>query len=464
MKIIASIAAALAALAAADGALAGETPPPGGEPRAFTLPALETYALRNGVSVTLAPFGSVPKATIRAVVRVGNLNDGDKPWIADLTAGMMQEGAGGESAAAIATRAASLGGDFNLGVGLDETFATMDVLSENAPDAVSLIAAVLQRPDFPASEFEKVRRNNLRDLSVASSVPQTMADSAFAKLVYPGHPYAEAVLPDAGKVGAITLDDVRSFHAANFGAQRVHIYIIGKFDRAKVKSAIRKEFGKWAKGPAPLAAPPAEAAAPSVALIDRPGAVQSTVRLGKRVPPIDQSMDIEAADTMLGGYFSSRITRNIREDKGYTYSPNSAVSTEYKAAYWRQAADITTEATGAAIAEVLKEIRGLQSAAPAATELQGVKNYMNGIFVIQLASRGGMAGRLSYVDLHGLGAGYLENYVTAVSALTAEGVQRAALDHFDIGEMSLVVAGDLKTVRPQLLQLPEFADKVPPAP
>ncbi|MEQ1930758.1 MAG: pitrilysin family protein [Parvularculaceae bacterium] len=437
-------------------------PPAGSEPRPFKLPAVETYTLKNGLTVTLATYGAAPKATVRAVVRVGNANDGDSPWVSDLTSDMMQEGAAGKTGAELDRTAASMGGDLNIGVGLDETFAGIDVLSESADEAVGLVADVLQRPDFPASEFEKNRQNNLRALSVARSEPQSLANDAFTGLIYPDHPYARAQLPPAEKIAAMTLDDVKAFHAANFGAKRTHLYVVGQFDRRVVKKAIGKAFGDWAEGPAPLVMPPGAARPSQVGLVDRPSAVQSTIRLGKRVPPIDGTLELEAADTILGGYFSSRITRNIREDKGYTYSPNSAVSAEYRAAYWRQNADITTESTGLALAEVMKEIRGLQDAPPSAAELDGVKNYMNGIYVIGLASRQGMAGQLAYANLHGLGLKYLESYVSLVRALTPEQVQAAARNNLDIEEMSLVVVGDLAKVRTQIEKLPEFSGKLPP--
>ena len=460
-------ACALAAEAAAEKPLMIETPfptspPQGSQARPFKLPAVESYALKNGLKVTLATYGAAPKAVVRAVVRVGNLNDGDKPWVSDVTTDMMQEGAAGKTGAEIDRASAAMGGDLNIGVGLDETFAAIDVLSENADEAVALVADVLQRPDFPASEFEKNKQNALRNLSVARSEPQPLANDAFVDLIYPDHPYAAAQLPPTEKIEGLTLDDLKAFHAANFGAKRTHLYVVGQFDRKGVKKAIAKAFGEWSEGPEPLVMPPGSAKPSQVALVDRPGAVQSTIRLGKRVPPIDGTLELEAADTILGGYFSSRITRNIREDKGYTYSPNSAVSAEYRAAYWRQNADITTEATGAALAEVMKEIRGLQDAAPPAAELEGVKNYMNGVYVIGLASRQGLANQLAYANLHGLGLDYLENYVKEVRGLTAQAVQAAARNNLDIDEMSLVVVGDLAKVRGQIEKLSEFSGKLPP--
>ncbi|MEL7492182.1 MAG: pitrilysin family protein [Pseudomonadota bacterium] len=455
-------AAAVTGLATAqEAAPAKEQPPVGSEPKGFSLPKIETYSLRNGVDVTLVPYGRVPKATVRAVVRVGNLNDGEQTWIADLTAEMMKKGAGGKSASELAQLAAGMGGDLNIGVGLDQTFAVMDVLSESAPDAVSLLADVLQRPNLPETELQKVKDDLIRNVSIARTQPGALANEAFAAALYPDHPYGDT-LPDDGQLEAYTLDGVKTFHEANFGGQRTHLYVVGGFNRRAVKRQIRKSFGKWEEGPAPLLLTSAANEETTVALIDRPGAPQSTIRLGKRVPPISTDLDLAAADTLLGGYFSSRITRNIREDKGYTYSPRSILANRVDASNWQQNADVTSEATGASLTEIMKEIRLLQDEAPSQKEIDGIKNYMNGIFVIRLASRGGMANQLSFVDLHDLGTEYLEGYVDEVQSLSAGDLQNAAKTHLQIDDMSLVVVGPLDTVRGQLEGLEEFAGRLPP--
>lgn len=462
LSFVLSIAAAVSVSVASaqETSTVKESPPVGSTPKGFSLPKIETYSLRNGIDVTLVPYGRVPKATVRAVVRAGNLNDGEQTWIADLTAEMMKKGAGGKSASDLAQSAAGMGGDLNIGVGLDQTFAVMDVLSESAPDAIALLADVLQRPNMPDSELQKVKDDLIRNVSIARTQPGALANEAFAAALYPNHPYGDT-LPDDGQLEAYTLDDVKAFHAANFGGQRTHIYVVGGFDRRAVRRQIKRSFGKWEKGPAPLLLPSDANTETTVVLIDRPGAPQSTIRLGKRVPAISKELNLAAADTLLGGYFSSRITRNIREDKGYTYSPRSILANRVDASNWQQNADVTSEATGASLMEIVKEIRLLQNETPSQKEIDGIKNYMNGIFVIRLASRGGMANQLSFVNLHDLGTDYLEGYVGEVQSLTAEDLQNAAKNHLQIDDMSLVVVGPLDSVRGQLETLDDFADRLP---
>ncbi len=430
-------------------AFAKEAPPAPATPRNFKLPKVSNYTLSNGVKVTLVPYGRVPKATVRAVVDVGNINDGDMTWISDLTAAMMEEGAGGKSAAELAVGVSEMGGSLNIGVGLNQTFAVMDVLADSAPDAVSMLADVLQRPNLPESEFKRVRDGLIRNVSVGKSRPQSIADSKFAEALYPDHPYGRS-FPEDGALETYTLNDVSAFHAANFGGARTHIYVVGKFDADKVKSAIKEQFGSWDAGPQPLDLPSNLNEQRQLILIDRPGAPQSTLRLGKRVPVMDGSVELDAMNTLLGGYFSSRITRNIREDKGYSYSPGSSFRTRFGARNWQQNADVSAESTGPSIKEILKEIDLMRSEPPSEKEVDGIKNYMNGIFVIQLASRGGVANQLARVNLHGLGTDYLENYVGKVQGLTAADFTAAAKKHLNPDDMTLVVVGPIDDVRAQL--------------
>jgi predicted Zn-dependent peptidase len=162
-------------------------------------------------------------------------------------------------------------------------------------------------------------------------------------------------------------------------------------------------------------------------------------------------------DAILGGSFASRITSNIREQKGYTYSPYSSVSSRYRDAYWAEIADVTTKVTGPSIKEIFYEIDRLRKEPPTAEELQGIKNYMAGIFVLQNSSRSGVINQLAFLDLHGLGDDYLTNYVQKVFAVTPADVQRIAQTYLTPDKMTLVVVGDKSIVAEQLAAFGEVS-------
>ncbi len=172
------------------------------------------------------------------------------------------------------------------------------------------------------------------------------------------------------------------------------------------------------------------------------------------MPTIDPSDDdyiaLAVTNALLGGSFGSRITRNIREDKGYTYSPSSSVSSRYRSGFWAQSAAIQTPATGPAITEILYEIDSLATTAPSMDELEGIQNYLAGTFTLQNSSPAGIASFLSFLDLHGLGRDYLEGYVERIYAVTPEDVRRVTEQYLSADELAIVVVGDRSVVEEQL--------------
>ena len=190
----------------------------------------------------------------------------------------------------------------------------------------------------------------------------------------------------------------------------------------------------------------------TVTLLDRPDAVQSTVIVGLPVaPPRDSDfLALQVTDALLGGSFGSRITSNIREQKGYTYSPFSAITSFRGESYWAEQADVTTNVTGASLKEIFGEITRLRNEAPPEAELTGIKNNMAGIFTLRNSSRAGILDLMRFVELQGLGKNYLSSYVGRVLNVTPATVQRIAQTYIKPNQMTIVVVGDKKTVDPQL--------------
>ncbi|MGZ8284322.1 MAG: M16 family metallopeptidase [Allosphingosinicella sp.] len=434
--------------------------PAAGTPRPFAVPQSETYRLANGMQVTLIPYGLVPKAVVNLRVYAGSLNEGEDVGLAALAAQMLREGAGGRSGADIAAAAAAMGGNLNVGAGVHETFFGLNVLSEHADDAVRLIADVGRRPDLPESQFERVRQSYARNVAVGKSQPQSAADAALAAAYYgPNHPYGR-LFPTDARLAGYTPAGVRRFYEANFGAKRARLFVAGRFDKAAVKAAIEQAFGSWTGGPERLSLPPSPRPGPKVILVDRPGAPQSTVRVAFPAPIAGSPDDIgfRVTDALLGGSFTSRITANIREQKGYTYSPFSTVSYNPGQAQWEFNADVTTDVTGAALKEVFGEIRRLQTEAVPEEEAGGMRTWMAGTFVLQNASAAGLIGSIAERDFHGLPADWLTGYVPNVLKVSGADMQRLAGRTLPLGKMTLVVVGDLAKVEPQLKALPELRE------
>ncbi|HEY7753354.1 MAG TPA: pitrilysin family protein [Steroidobacteraceae bacterium] len=454
MKRLAALLLALAATAAG----AREPPPVPGEPRDFRLPSRETLELDNGLALTFIDYGTVPKVTVLAVVRTGNIDDGGSTWLADVTAEMMKEGTATRSAPAIAEAAAGMGGSLNVGAGAEQATVGISVLSERAAEAVELVADVLRNPALPESELPRVIANFERGLAVARSDPQSQAGEALARLVYGDHPFGRA-LPRPGQLAGYDIAAVRAFHERNFGARRTHVYVAGRYDRHALEAALRRGFGDWREGAAPTVLPPAAADTLQLALIDTPGAPQSSIRIAVPVPHPAHALYFPTTimNSLLGGAFGSRITANIREDKGYSYSPDSSISARRSTALWVLSAEVTTEHTADALAEIYREIDRLQREPPPAAELDAIKAYRSGLFVISNSSPNGVLGQLAFMDLHGLPPEFLTGWVASVRAVTPQQVSEMAARFIVPSKMTVVVAGDLAKVREPVLRLPQLA-------
>jgi predicted Zn-dependent peptidase len=180
--------------------------------------------------------------------------------------------------------------------------------------------------------------------------------------------------------------------------------------------------------------------------------VQSTLIIGLSVitPQSEDYVPLLVTDALLGGAFGSRITTNIREQKGYTYSPRSVIDTPESNANWHEQADVTTAVTGASLTEIFKEVARLRTEPPPRDELRGIQSYLAGVFVLRNSTRSGIIRQLNFLDKHQLGDDYLRNFAQRVWAVTPADVQRIASQYLDPKKMTIVVVGDRKQIDAQL--------------
>ena len=429
-----------------------ELPPVGGKAKDFKLSEKKVQTHANGLKSTLVPYGQLPKATISLVIKTGNIHEGpNQVWLADLTGRLLREGTATMNFAALAKKAAMMGGSINVSVGSTQTTIAGSVLSEYAPDFIKLITDLVMQPAFPASELDRLKGDFKRRLVTQKAVPQAQAQEQFMQAVYKDHPYGR-LFPTEEMLNSYTLQMVKDFYNANFGAKRSVLYVVGKFDEKAVSAAIASGLTKWKAGP-DVSYPPVQAHPVSDTLIiDRKGAPQTTVMVGLPVitPDNKDYVPLMVTNSLLGGSFGSRITSNIRENKGYTYSPSSAVQNQKGSSLWIEQADITSEHTVDALMEIEKEIKRLQVEAPKEEELQGIQNYMAGIFVLQNSTPQGIIGQLNFLDLYGLDDSYLNNYVKNIYKVTPQIVSQIVRNYIQYDKMAKVMVGDKTAIQQQV--------------
>lgn len=429
-----------------------QTPPAGGTPKDFKLPEKKAKELPNGLRSSLVQYGAVPKADVQLIIKTGNVHEAaNEVWLADLTGLLMKEGTTTKSFKEISKKVAGMGGNIDVGTGMDNVTISGSVLSEFVPELVKVIADVVMNPAMPASEIDRLKADLKRQLTVQKSVPQSQATERFFQMVYKDHPYGR-YFPTEEMINSYTVDKAKGFYEANFGAKRSVIYVVGKFDEATVNKAIEESFTAWKAGPEIDFPPATPAHTNEIAMIDRKDAPQSTVMIGlpTLIPKDKDYVALQVTNSLLGGSFGSRITSNIREDKGYTYSPFSTIQNRKGVSVWYEQADVTSEHTGESLREISKEIKRLQTEAPPKDELEGIQRYMAGTFVLQNSNPGGIISQLNFIDLHGLDDSYMTDRVKNIYAVTPEKVSQMTKDHFKYEDMTLVLVGDKKQLDKQI--------------
>lgn len=429
-----------------------EAPPEGGTPKDFRLPAKKETKLPNGLKSTLVQYGDVPKVDVSLIIKTGNVHESaNEVWLADLTGKLMNQGTKSMDFTTLSQKVAAMGGQLNISVGQDQTTISGSILSEHGPEFIKVVSDLAMNPAFPEKELSRLKDDLKRQLTVQKAVPQMQANEKLMAAVFKNSPYSR-YFPTQEMLDSYNLQMVKDFYNKNFGAKRSVLYVVGRFDEKAVNAAINSAFGKWKSGPEVSYPANVVAAAPDTIILDRKSAPQTTVILGVPVVGPNNSDYITeiVANSLLGGSFGSRITSNIRENKGYTYSPFAGVLNRKGGSVWSEEADITSEHTIDAVKEIEKEIKRLQNEAPSAAELKGIQNYEAGIFVLRNSSPGGIIGQLNQLDLYGLPDSFLTNMVKNIHAVTPADVSSFTKKYLPYNKMTLVMVGDKDSIEKQM--------------
>jgi zinc protease len=312
-----------------------KTPPAPGPARPLNLPKITEKKLANGLTVVLAPLPNVPKVTAVLTFRAATTAS-DRvahPGIAQIVATVANEGTETRTSKQIKEELRSIGGTLSLGSDADSTTLSSSALSEFSTRMFDLMSDVAQHPSFPDSELKLAQENTIQQIRAGRADPGFLANERFQKAVFGNHPYS-FVVPDEKSINALTRADLRDFVSKFYIPNASHLIVVGDIDPDKTFAEVEKAFGSWKSGTLP---PEDNPAVPKrdkrqIFFVNRPGSVQSTIYVGNAsIPRKDKDyFAIRTANTIYGGSFYSRLTRNIRESKGYTYSPFSSSNTQAK--------------------------------------------------------------------------------------------------------------------------------------
>ncbi len=425
-------------------------------------PEIQRRTLSNGLRVWTIEHRAVPLVSFLALVPVGASADPvERPGLAAITSDMLDEGCGDLDAMALHDTLGRIGGHLDSEIGSDATILTLSSLVRFADRASTLLADMVARPRLDGPDFQRVRELRLNRLIQLRDLAPALADRAFARLLYRGHPYGHTPLGTEESLQAVTLDEVRAFHGGMFGPSQATIIAAGDATHDALAASVEAAFGRWSApidgtppdiAVLPLPEPPED----RIAIVNRPAAAQSELRIGhigvpRRTPDYHALLVL---NIVLGGQFVSRINMNLREEKGYTYGARTSFDFRRGAGPFALTASVQSEVTIDAVIEALHELRAIRGDRPVtAAELQTgraalTRGYPRNFETAEQISRG--AAQLALYDLPD---DYFSTFVPKVLAVDEAAVTSAAERYIDPARLVVVIVGDREKVAPGISRL-----------
>ncbi|WP_276498824.1 M16 family metallopeptidase [Pontibacter litorisediminis] len=410
---------------------------------AVSIQIAEVNHLSNGARLHVIKSETQPVVRLDFVFKAGKWFE-DKKGSSDLAAKMLLEGSINHTAKQIADKVAYYGASFDNNHGYDRTEFTLYCLAKYTSELLALVLDVLQNPAFPEEEFNLLKQRTIQSLKVQRQKNNYLATHSFTQQVYgPGHPYTFGF--DDGVLEAITKEDVQAYYRKRFLTQELEVFACGAIDELLQKQ-LEHEIAALQLQPstASVTAPFVDAApTDQYKLVKVDDSLQSSIRIGKRFPNLNHPdyQKLLVLNEVLGGYFGSRLMRNIREDKGYTYGIYSVISPKEQDSVFYIGTDVNYAVTENTIEEVLKEVRLLQKEEIPAEELETVRNYMLGKFLNDISTIFDQCDRYKRVVLHELSPEHYNNYITTIRTVTAPELQALANQYYKEEELYTAVAG-----------------------
>jgi len=431
-------------------------PPAAGAEPAFTPPVPVAFDVA-GARVLLVENHRLPLVSIRVLFgRAGAREDGVHPGLAALTADLLDEGAGRFDAMTLPEEVERLGATLRVAVGADIARVSLDTLRDTLEPSLGLLADVIVRPRLTRADFERVRGDRLATLALRPDQPDEVAGLVFERQIFGAHPYAAPTTGFPATLRAIRLSEVRTFWKSRYRAGDATIIIVGDIDRATVEKPLAAAFAGWAAGtaPAPRIPPPPAPQQPVLTVVDRPGAPQSVVQIGRVGPAAGDDpayFPLEVANTALGGSFLSRLNGRLREELGYTYGVGSSFWRGRWGGSWTIQTSLRTASTVAGIREALAIVDGTRKTELPAAELDKTLQMMTRAAPRTFETNAGIASAFEDLVTEGLPLDWHQGWIPKVRAVTAARAREAADAAW--GDLSIVVVGDWTALKAGLAEL-----------
>ncbi len=430
--------------------------PAPGPIRDYDFPAVDGRSLPNGVRSVVCRAGDLPLITAQVIIAAGSALESDaQAGLATLTAASLEGGSRTRTGDTLAWDLEGLGLELAAWSTWDATHIRVTATTDRIEGALDILADVVRNPAFPPQEVERIRDEQLAEILQRGSEPRGLADDMATRFIFDDRsPYRRSTYGDQQTVSRFTATDTSDFHRTRFCPDVTSVVLVGDIDPDRGHDLVARAFGDWsgkAKA-APAVGVGARSDKTVIHLIDRPGSVQSEVRIGHvgvpRAHP--DHVTLLVLNAILGGAFTSRLNLSLREKHGFTYGVRSSFAFRKAAGPFSISTAVGTEVTGRAVEEAFREVRTFIAEGPSDLEVANARDYLAGVFPLQLQSTEELAGRIAETVVYDLPTDYFQTYRESILAVDRTTIMDASAIHIRPAAMAVVVVGDATALMPDL--------------
>ena len=443
--------------------------PPAGEPRPYRFPSFTRQQLPNGLTIWLVPVAGSTLVNAHLLVDAGAAAE-DEPHggVAALTAQLLVSGTRRLDASAFAEATEALGIEVSSESSWDSARAAFQALPQYLDAGLALLAEMIREPRFEAGEFERLKGERLTDILQSRAEPGRLAEEMFLSQAYAADtPYRRLSAGSPETVEGLSRDDIVGFHELHYRPGLANLVIAGAFDADAAVAAVERRLGDWGgSGPGHRRIEPHARGARRVVIVDRPGSVQSELRVGHvgidRYDP--RYFPAMVMANVVGGTFSSRLNQRLREELGYTYGARCGFDPRRSAGLFSASTAVQTDVTAPAIAELVALLEAARATPFEESEVRFSRDYLVGVFPLRFESTGGIAIAIEPIAVYGLEDDFWQTYRDRIEAVGPVEVGSAAVELIHPDELLVLAVGDASMIRADVEALGIGPVEVVPAP
>ncbi len=425
----------------------------------MSLPPFQRVRLDNGTTLLLNEKHDVPLIGLNAILRGGAVSDPEGlHGLSGLLARLLEKGAGDRDAAAFAEAIDSVGGRLSASGGLETISISGDFLASDADLMVELLADMLRRPALSPAEMQKLRDRSINFIRAAKdSNLDALLPIYGSSVLFADHPYGNPVSGSEASLAAISIADISSYYDNHVGGDRLVLSVSGDFHTETMKQKLSDAFADWRAANAEVVV--VDQATPvtgrQVLLVDKPGATQTYFWIGNVGVGIRyaQRAELDIANTVFGGRFTSMLNTELRLKSGLTYGAGSVLTRPLEPGSVAITSFTRTDATVEAIDMALGELTKLRETGISVEMIDSARNYILGQFPTRLETAPQLAGLFATLEAFDLDSSYIDAYGPAIASAEAETITAVIREVYPSPDnLVFVLLGDAALIREAIVK------------